>query len=297
MAGSAGTGAAGTRAGSGGSSAGSSGGAGNAGNAGSGGGSGGGSGAGGRAGASGMGSGNSGAGGAVEPPAERFSFFVTSIEAMLELSGSDQGFGGDLRFGEATGLAGADKICNTIADMSLPGASAKQWRAFLSTAQGGEGGGPVHAKDRIGEGPWYDRMGRLVAMDLDGLLGTRPQGDPLIANDLPNEHGEPNHQGVDNHDTITGSNAQGEYDGNTTCEDWTDAPPLEAGEGGRGGGEHNGPGMGHSWPAQSGQSWIAAHRAGGCAAGVNLVQNGAGSGNGIGAGGGYGGIYCFALMP
>ena len=131
---------------------------------------------------------------------------------MVELSGSDQGFGGDLRFGEDAGLAGADKICATIAEMSMPGASAKQWRAFLSTAGGGMGGGPVHAMERIGEGPWYDRMGRLVAMDLDALIDTRPVGgDSLIAADLPNEHGEPNHQGVDNHDTVTGSNEQGEY--------------------------------------------------------------------------------------
>jgi hypothetical protein len=35
----------------------------------------------------------------------------------------------------------------------------------------------------------------------------------------------------------------------------------------------------------------------GCAAGINLVQNGAGSGNAVGGGGGYGGIYCFALTP
>ena len=249
----------------------------------------------------GRGGSNGGTGGDAMPPTERFSFFVTSLEAMRELSGSDQGFGGDLRFGEATGLAGADKICATIADMSMPGASAKQWRAFLSASAGGQGGGPVHAKDRIGGGPWYDRMGRLVAMDLDALLNTRPVGaDPLIAADLPNEHGEPNHQGVDNHDTVTGSNEAGEYDETETCEDWTNAPPLEPGEGGGGRpgpGEHNGPMAGHSWPAQSGQSWIAAHRTGGCAAGVNLVQNGAGSGNGIGAGGGYGGIYCLALLP
>jgi hypothetical protein len=282
------SGAAGSSAGTGGGDAAGAGGAGSGG-------------AGGAAQSGGRGGSDGGTGGSAMPPTERFSFFVTSLEAMVELSGSDQGFGGDLRFGEATGLAGADKICATIADMSMPGASAKQWRAFLSTAAGGQGGGPVHAKDRVGEGPWYDREGRLVAMDLDDLLNTRPVGaDPLIAADLPNEHGEPNHQGVDNHDTPTGSNQDGEYDGSETCEDWTNAPPLEPGDGGGGRpgpGEHNGPMAGHSWPAQSGQSWIAAHRTGGCAAGINLVQNGAGSGNGIGAGGGYGGIYCFALLP
>jgi hypothetical protein len=67
---------------------------------------------------------------------------------------------------------------------------------------------------------------------------------------------------------------------------------------GRGnGGDNNGPMCGHSWPAMSGQSWIAAHPAPGCAPSVSLTQNGAGSGEGIGNGGGYGGIYCFATMP
>src|SRR5690349_20801870 len=65
---------------------------------------------------------------------EHFSFFVTSLKAMQELSGSEDGFGGDLRFGETgagAGLRGADKICTTIAEQSLPG-NAKTWRAFLS---------------------------------------------------------------------------------------------------------------------------------------------------------------------
>ncbi|KFE64865.1 hypothetical protein DB31_1883 [Hyalangium minutum] len=65
-----------------------------------------------------------------------FSFFVTSLEAMRQLSGSQNGFGGDLRFGEATGLEGADKICRTIAEMSEPGAGQREWRAFLSTSTG-----------------------------------------------------------------------------------------------------------------------------------------------------------------
>ena len=55
--------------------------------------------------------------------------------------------------------------------------------------------------------------------------------------------------------------------------------------------------VGHSWPAQSGMSWIRAHPAPGCAPSVSLVQMGGGSGTGIGNGGGYGGFYCFALKP
>ena len=226
---------------------------------------------------------------------ERFSFFVTSLEAMRKLSGSQDGFGGDLRFGEATGLAGADKICTRIADLSMPGSGRKGWRAFLSAATGGPNGGPAHAIQRIGNGPWYDRIGRLVAMGPDGLVpGPRPSGDPQVVNDLPNELGIPNRQGTDNHDTLTGSNRSGMYGGDprTTCNDWSSA----VGAAGR-------PIIGHSWPRnpndlRNGGNWLSDHPAPGCAPGVNLIQNGPGNGAPIvGGGGGYGGIYCFALVP
>jgi hypothetical protein len=55
---------------------------------------------------------------------------------MRELSKSENGFGGDLRCGEATGLASADKVCAELAESSMPGAGAKGWREFLSTAKG-----------------------------------------------------------------------------------------------------------------------------------------------------------------
>lgn len=250
--------------------------------------------------------GSGGAGGSAPVPTEKFSFFVTSLGGMRELSKNEQGFGGDLRYGQATGLAGADKICTDLAEKSMPGAGAKGWRAFLSTAKGGSNDGPVHAKDRIGEGPWYDRNGRLVAMTLTALLNTRPMGaDAAIINDLPNEEGVPNHQDTmpgadDNHDVVTGTNMQGMYDGTPTCEDWTStggAAGTGGGTMGGGRGGSRGPRIGHSWPAQSGMSWTTAHQAPGCAPSVSLVQMGGGSGTGIGNGGGYGGIYCFALKP
>lgn len=246
-------------------------------------------GAGGRVGSGGMaGTGSGGAGGALP----RFSFFVTSLEAMRRLSNNMNGFGGDLRFGETTGLAGADKICREIAKMAMPGAEAKTWRAFLSATTGGTNGGPVNAIDRIGTGPWYDRMGRLIAMSKADLMQTRPRGaDAAIANDLPNELGIPNRQGVDNHDTLTGSNTQGmlmSTSPGSTCNDWTSAV-----------GSTGKPMLGHSWPAGSGMSWIQAHAAAGCAPSVHLEQTGppAPGTDGVGSGGGYGGIYCFALTP
>jgi hypothetical protein len=225
----------------------------------------------------------------------KFSFFVTSLSAMRQLSGSQNGFGGNLSFGETgdgAGLRGADKICTTIAEMGMPGSGAKGWHAFLSTDA-------VDARDRIGDGPWYDRQGRVVALTKQALFtGNRPQGaDPTIANDLPNERGEPNQAGSavgssdDNHDTLTATNAQGVYDGSPTCSDWTSTVTM-------GSGMRRGPGLGHTWPAMSGQSWVAAHGAPGCAAGVNLSQGfGGGAGDSVGALGGYGAIYCFADVP
>jgi hypothetical protein len=89
----------------------------------------------------------------------------------------------------------------------------------------------------------------------------------------------------------------------STCNDWTSDVGMapSGGSGGRGGfGLANGPWCGHSWPRQgSGVNWMSALAEGGCAPGVNLMENG-GPQQGVytvGTGGGYGGIYCFALTP
>jgi hypothetical protein len=201
------------------------------------------SGAGASAGEAGSGSGPS--------TSENFSFFVTSLKAMRELSGSQDGFGGDLTFGETgdgAGLKGADKICTAIAEKSLPG-NAKTWRAFLSATRD-EDGQPVDAIARVGEGPWYDRTGRLVAENVTDLAAERPTGaDTAIATDLPNEDGVPNHAPdaageVDNHDVLTGTNEQGKLfstDASFTCNDWTSAV-----------GSSGTPHCGHSWPRMGG---------------------------------------------
>jgi hypothetical protein len=233
----------------------------------------------------------------------RFSFFLTSLVSMREQSGSQDGFGGDLSLGKTDsmgakdGLAGADEICRRIADKAFPGAGCKEWRAFLSVTKGPNGGGPINAIDRVGAGPWYDRLGRIVAMTKTALAMTRPQGmDPAIINDFPNENGTPNHNPdgtapVDNHDILTGSNATGLLNGTnwtTTCHDWT----SKVGSDGR-------PRVGHSWPAGSGMNWMSALDEAGCAPGVNLVEMGPPNPAipTVGSGGGYGGIYCFALTP
>lgn len=213
----------------------------------------------------------------------RFSFFVTSLDAMRQLSGSQDGFGGDLG-----GLTGADAICQQAA--GAVGFGAKTWRAFLSVTDGGNGT-PVNAIDRIGQGPWYDRNERLIANDIAGLLNERPAGDPQAVVDLPDEHGQSLEAMGDTHDILTGSNELGQLESTdpvSTCYDWTSAV---------GPGTENSVRAGHSWPANSGQHWIRAHQVRGCAPGVNLVQDGPGVGDTVGAGGGWGGIYCFALTP
>jgi hypothetical protein len=249
-----------------------------------------------------------------EPPAEHFSFFVTSLVALQELSGSQEGFGGDLRFGEegpGSGLRGADKICATIAEKSMPGAGNKEWRAFLS-AVSDENGNQVNAIDRVGEGPWYDRLGRVFALTKDDLKTERPTNiDPAIKDDFPNEDGVPNHAPnpndgqVDNHDTLTGTNELGQlYSKTATCKDWTANAGDLASEGK--------PRVGHSWPRYmmgpgpgpgggdgSGANWMSSLDESGCAPGVSLIEMGPPQANSVtvGSGGGYGGFYCFALTP
>ncbi len=229
---------------------------------------------------------------------EPFSFFVTSMKAIKTVSNNQNGFGGDLRFGKADGLSGADEICRQIAEMSMPGSSTKQWRAFLSVTKG-PAGTAVNAIDRVGEGPWYDRLGRLVAKTKADLAQGRPKGaDTAIINDLPNESGVPNHNPdntgqVDNHDTLTGSDSVGKLyktDWSCTCHDWTSSV-----------GSDGKPRVGHTWPRGSGAMahWISALDEAGCAAGMDVVEKGGpiASNPTVGSGGGYGGFYCLALSP
>jgi hypothetical protein len=227
---------------------------------------------------------------------DKFSFFLTSLVAMRKLSGSQNGFGGDFKYGQADGLTGADKICSDIAESSLAGASAKKWHAFLSTVKG-----PVNAADRIGTGPWYDRTGRLVAMSLTDLLQDRPNGaDSAIKQDLPNELGIPNHRPdpvapeVDNHHVLTGSNEQGKLFGmKATCLDWTSSLKDNVATGR--------PRIGFSWIEGNRTNWISGQDEGGCGAGVAIATEGNGPSDPknpiVGSGGGYGGIYCFAMIP
>lgn len=239
-----------------------------------------------------------------------FSVFLTSKKALQELSGSNDGFGGDLG-----GITGADEICQKIAEKSAPcHKGTVTWHAFLSTPS-------VNAKDRIGTGPWYDRRGRLLSANLTNLLQERPSdADASIKNDFPNEDGVPNHapEGtqVDNHEILTGTGTDGNIytqqaggggpvmpGGSTSCgpnnETWTKEAATCWGwttKEGKGC-----PRVGHSWPRDmSGRHWISVWNEGGCAPGGVDTDDGP-SGGGldgtprVGSAGGYGGFYCFAV--
>ncbi|MGC4114736.1 MAG: hypothetical protein QM765_09030 [Myxococcales bacterium] len=229
-------------------------------------------------------------------PAE-WSFFVMSYDAIQRMSGSSEGFGGNLG-----GLSGADAKCQSAAEYAH-GHCGKTWVAFLSVTNDGTGKA-LNAIDRIGSGPWHDVHGYLLASNKAGLLQTRPAGDSqtvvyqsgyqnwVFTNCLTTELGNCNHSYGDSHDTITGSKADGTLystDLTYTCSDWTSTTNLKSCDGTR---NECWPAIGHTWPAQSGQGWLYSHRAGGCQANVLLTD---GFENGIGGHGGYGAWYCFAV--
>ena len=136
------------------------------------------------------------------------SFFVTSV-------GSGDG-------GNLGGLAGADAHCQSLA--SAVGRGNATWRAYLSQAPGG-GMPQVNARDRIGNGPWYNADGTYVAWDIDGLHEDRNNMRKPTSVD---EHGEVVNGAGDQpnrHDILTGSDSLGRLvPGNgavTTCSNWT----------------------------------------------------------------------------
>jgi len=165
------------------------------------------------------------------------SFFVTS---------EGSGNGGDLG-----GLEGADAHCEALAD--AVGEGDREWRAYLGTeADGGRG---VSARTRIGDGPWYNSAGEMVAADIDELhISPNLAGATALDEngDTINGFGaQPNR-----HDILTGSMADGTAffpdDDDHTCSNWT-----SSGEGSANVGHSDRHGGGNT-------SWNAAHASRGC---------------------------------
>jgi hypothetical protein len=135
------------------------------------------------------------------------SFFVTSV-----------GIGNGANLG---GLAGADNYCQTLAQAA--GAGAKTWRAYLST-QGADGKPAVNARERIGNGPWQNSKGVVIAKDVAELHSA---ANNLTKQTALTERGEVNNGRGDTpnrHDVLTGSQPDGTAfagSDDRTCKNWT----------------------------------------------------------------------------
>ena len=198
-------------------------------------------------------SGNGGnAGSGMTGASAEMSFFVTS-----EGSGDD---GANLG-----GLSGADARCQALA--AAADAGDKTWHAYLSTS--GDGG--ENARGRIGEGPWHNYMGQLIADDVEQLHEEGvSNGDPQLVLD-ENGTAAP----ANEHDILTGSDADGNATG-ANCENFTsDSADLT-----------EQPQVGHSdipGNPMFSPSWNAAHTAANCSAAGLVMRGGAGR------------LYCFAI--
>src|SRR6476659_9001391 len=151
-------------------------------------------------------------GGGAQAPPQPMSFFITSV-----------GKGDGANYG---GLAGADAYCQQLGTAAGRGAPVV-WHAYLST----QGPGAVNARDRIGNGPWFNARGGRIGGSVAELHGDTIEqarlGNALgkqisltekntIVNgvgDMPNQH-----------DILTGSQPDGRAytDGmDHTCNNWT----------------------------------------------------------------------------
>ena len=170
------------------------------------------------------------------------------------------------------GLDGADAHCAMLAD-EAGAASGLAWHAYLSTT--GDGG--VNAKDRIGDGPWHNANGVMVAESVADLHSDSNQ---LSKENSVSEKGEVisgRGDDVNRHDIITGTASDGMAfmgDGDTTCSNWMSS----AGDGSARVGHHDRTGGG-----DDGTSWTSAHASRGCGQ-ADLQGTG---GDGL--------YYCFAM--
>jgi hypothetical protein len=201
---------------------------------------------------------------AVSPAAAQQSamtFFITST-----------GGGKGADFG---GLAGADRHCQTLAEAA--GTAGKTWRAYLSTQAEG-GSAAVNARDRIGNGPWQNAKGVVIAKsvaELHGENNLNKQTALTEKGEVINGRGDsPN-----THDILTGSQPDGTAFGageDRTCGNWTKGGAVGAAMVGH----HDRMGLNDQPPAKS---WNSSHPSrGGCSLDALKGTGGAGL------------IYCFA---
>ena len=177
--------------------------------------------------------------------------------------------------GNLGGLSGADAICQSLG--AAAGQGAKTWRVYLSVERDAANGNqPTHARSRIGTGPWHNAAGTLVAANVTELHART--GDAAVFVD---ERGQringqwPNSPSPNEHDILTGSNADGTVLAGATCSDWTSDAATATGQVGH----SDGLGAGGSMTPPN-SSWNSAHTTQNCS---NTAPRG-----------GAGRIYCFA---
>jgi hypothetical protein len=193
--------------------------------------------------------------------------------------------------GNLGGIAGADRICQYAAQASGGLNFNHTWHAYLSQERR-DNTPRLNARDRIGNGPWYNAKGQLVASNVADLHGDQQRDRNNIqratvldakGNEIPGVGSPP---GGNQHDMMTGSDSDGRaftdgYD--HTCNNWTsDAMALPQQN-------PNIPAdraramLGHS-DRSGGQniSWNSTHMSQGCSKQALINTGGAGR------------IYCFA---
>jgi hypothetical protein len=197
------------------------------------------------------------------------------LAAAADLAAPTLGFFITSEVGSANlgGLAGADQRCQRLA--AAVGHGGKTWAAYLSADASGADPA-VNARDRIGQGPWYNVAGVKIADNIDELHKTTvnltkataldEKGQAVLGRgDMPNEH-----------DILTGSLADGRLSAGATCANWT----SEAATGvGATVGHHDRMGLDTSEPAMS---WNSSHASRGCSLAALRMTGGAGR------------FYCFA---
>jgi hypothetical protein len=201
-------------------------------------------------------------------PPQPMSFFVTSV---------GKGDGANLG-----GLAGADAHCQALA--AAAGAGNRTWHAYLSAAASGSQP-VVNARDRIGNGPWYNARGQRIAQNVADLHGDTVEqarlGNNLSRTTVFTEKNEPvpgagaTAPAANEHDILTGSQTDGRAytdSADHTCSNWTSNATTGAAQ------------VGHFDRTGGGNtSWNSAHPSRGCSQ-ANLVSTG-----------GAGRLYCFAV--
>lgn len=185
-------------------------------------------------------------------------FFVTSV-------GLEKG-------GDLGGLEGADRHCQTLAQAA--GAGSKTWHAYLST----QGSGGANAKDRIGNGPWFNAKGVQIAANVVDLHSDKNEINKETALDERGMTVKGRTDTPNMHDMLTGTQRDGTVvtgSDDATCSNWTSSAE---GQGSAVVGHHDLIGN-----TQGINFWNFSHKTPGCSP-ANLQKVG-----------GAGLLYCFAV--